>query len=82
MRNLLTRLSPMLTNARASHCEAAVTVWADRSKLTGLRWVMFRYNSQWMISTQTGNPVDTFEMLEDPRPATDEEIMAMMLISE
>lgn len=81
MHNLLTRLSPMLTNARASHYGAAVTVWADRNNLTGLRWVLFRYNSQWMISTQTGNPAWDFQILEDTRPATDEEVMAMMVLA-
>ena len=82
MTDLLTRLTPHLTNARVSHLTSdtgahrMTTVYADADQSTGLRWTLAQLGGEWLITTLTGNPAgDDFAVLENLRPATGDELL-------
>lgn len=78
MNDLLLRLTPHLVNSRISRSTKMSTVYADAANITGLRWTFARFGNEWLVTTLTGNPAaDDFEILENLRPATAEELATL-----
>lgn len=74
MNDLLTRLSEHMVNHGITRRGGMVTVYADKDRITGLRWTFALFEGHWWITTLTGNPAgDDFSIVDELRPATTEE---------